>query len=323
MDYRKFLGAVTEAVLPYLGGAKVDAPGRRYRLAAPPAAPGWYRFALEGRKARALGPAEPEGLGALPQRRGHFVSGRLFSDGAPTARVHLAPAEELRPFALISARQWASGEWLYGGQELETEAEEAVRRTLEDEGSIAWHKGVPASLRAAYAWALIERSAARLHVPATLAEVRPRLLEIAQGGRPAAEVALRALAAERQLAQRELAELAERRRTELAAAELEAARVARRAAGPANAQERVEAALAGAGAELRSCWPAGKGQLEVIFTFLDERFGAIVDEDTLQVLDSGICLGHPPSDRLLTLDSLPAVIREAVRTDQLVILRHV
>ena len=63
-------------------------------------------------------------------------------------------------------------------------------------------------------------------------------------------------------------------------------------------------------------------QLEVVFEFRDTRFVALVDEATLQVIDSGICLGHPPRDDLLTLDSLPGVIAEAMDTDALVILRH-
>ena len=63
-------------------------------------------------------------------------------------------------------------------------------------------------------------------------------------------------------------------------------------------------------------------QLEVIFTFMNERFISLVDAATLQVIDSGICLGHPPADEELTLESLPSVIREAIDTDALVILRH-
>ena len=62
-------------------------------------------------------------------------------------------------------------------------------------------------------------------------------------------------------------------------------------------------------------------QLEVVFRFQDQRFISLVDANTMQVIDSGICLGHPPRDELLTLDSLPAVIQEAIDTGALVILR--
>ena len=67
----------------------------------------------------------------------------------------------------------------------------------------------------------------------------------------------------------------------------------------------------------------GEQRLEVLFRFMDERFIALIDPGTLQVLDSGICLGHPASDKLLTLESLPSVIKEAIDTDSLVILRSV
>lgn len=80
-------------------------------------------------------------------------------------------------------------------------------------------------------------------------------------------------------------------------------------------------ALEKAGAQFESCRHLGRNQLEVIFGFMDERFISIVDATTLQVIDSGICLGHPPRDDLVTLDSLCGVIREAIETGRLVILR--
>lgn len=85
---------------------------------------------------------------------------------------------------------------------------------------------------------------------------------------------------------------------------------------------RAELALEAAGARMRSARMLGNGNLEVIFTFMDERFISVVNMATLQVVDSGICLGHPPSDNLVTLESLPSVIKEAIDTDRLVILRH-
>jgi hypothetical protein len=87
------------------------------------------------------------------------------------------------------------------------------------------------------------------------------------------------------------------------------------------AEDRATEALEKAGATLESSRHVREHELEVVFSFMGERFISLVDEDTLQVLDSGICLGHPPADEQLTLDSLPAVIREAIETDRLVILR--
>ena len=61
-------------------------------------------------------------------------------------------------------------------------------------------------------------------------------------------------------------------------------------------------------------WLAGN-QIEVRYDLDGERFVSIVDVDSLQVVDAGICLSG--SDRELTLESLPSVIREAMRTGRL------
>jgi hypothetical protein len=53
---------------------------------------------------------------------------------------------------------------------------------------------------------------------------------------------------------------------------------------------------------------------------MDERFISIVDADSLQVVDAGVCLAG--ADSKVTLESLPSVIREAIDTDVLVITRH-
>ena len=64
------------------------------------------------------------------------------------------------------------------------------------------------------------------------------------------------------------------------------------------------------------------GGLNVLGSFMNERFISLVEPATLRIIDSGICLGHPPRDDLITLESLPSVIREAIDDDLLVILRH-
>jgi len=76
-----------------------------------------------------------------------------------------------------------------------------------------------------------------------------------------------------------------------------------------------------AGATLETLRRLGRDQLEIVFQYKGERFISIVDAATLQVIDSGICLGHPPRDDLVTLESLIGVIQEAMDTGALVILR--
>ena len=330
MDYRKFLGKEEERVLPYLGGAFLHAADRRLRLATEPPAPGWYRFRVKGREATPLGPADPEALETLPSVRGHLVGERLVREGSIAQHVHFLPEEEPPRLSPCRARRWHSGELVFDSLDFESEAEEAVRRALEEDASLAAVKGVPATLRAAFAYAVLEAQSRRLGIPAAPAELRPHLGAVAEQGRPEAERALRALAAERVLAAREMAELrmrrdiADRARQHVeaqAAPHVEQAGRPRRG-GEADALARAELALEAAGARMRSARVLGNGNLEVIFTFMDERFISVVSMATLQVVDSGICLGHPPSDRLVTLESLPSVIKEAIDTGRLVILRH-
>jgi hypothetical protein len=329
VDYRKFLGKEEERVLPYLGGAFLHAADRRLRLATEPAAPGWYRFRIKGREATPLGPADPEALEALPSVRGHLVGERLVREGSIAERLHFLPEEEPPRFTPCRARRWHSGELLFEMLDFESEAEEAARRALEEDASLAQIKGVPATLRAAFAYAVLEAESRRLGIPAAAAELRPHLSRVAELGKPEAEQALRALAAERALAEREMLEL--RMRRDLAARARQAVeqqaqrgqQVARPRRGwEGDAMARAELALEAAGARMRSARVLGDGNLEVIFTFMDERFISVVNLATLQVVDSGICLGHPPSDKLVTLESLPSVIKEAIDTDRLVILRH-
>jgi len=329
LDYRKFLGKEEERVLPYLGGAFLHAADRRLRLATEPAVPGWYRFRIKGREATPLGPAEPEALDLLPSVRGHLVGERLVREGAIAERVHFLPEEEPPQLSPCRARRWHSGELLFETLDFESEAEEAVRRALEEDAALAQVKGVPATLRSAFAYAVLEEESRRLGIPAAPAELRPHLGQVAEQGRTEAERALRALAAERVLAQREMMELNQRRQVvALAQQAVEAQeRLAvqggrQRRGGEADAVARAELALEAAGARMRSARGLGNGNLEVIFTFMNERFISVVNMATLQVVDSGICLGHPPRDELVTLESLPSVIKEAIDTDRLVILRH-
>lgn len=329
MDYRKFLGKEEERVLPYFGGPFLFAPDRRLRLASEPAAPGWYRFRIKGREATPLEPTEPQAMEALPTVRGHLVGERLVREGSVAERLHFLPAEEPPLLTPCRARRWHSGELLFETLDFESEAEESVRRALEDGTSLAQIKGVPATLRAAFAYEMLEAVGRRLGIPAAPAELRPHLAQVAELGRPEAERILRALAAERVLAEREMREL--RRRREVAALARQVAEAQQRhwerggrlrRGGAADAVARAELALEAAGAQLRSSRALGDGNLEVIFTFMNERFISVVRADTLQVVDSGICLGHPPRDDLVTLESLPSVIKEAMDTGRLVILRH-
>ena len=333
VDYRRFLAKEASMVLPYFGGGTVDAPDRRLRVAEPFEPIGWYRFTVKGRVATKTDAAERPDLSALPVVRGHFVDGRLVHAGAVAELLQLLPSDEPAALALIRARRWPSGELLFDELEFETEVEGQVREALASDVGLSTVKAVPSTLRAAYAYSVAAKVSRRLQIAASAAELKPHIPSIAEAGVVAAEAALAALHAEREQARTEMAELERRRQAQLAAQEMKEARDGRmqraqvlRVNDPAAFRRQVtEAAtdaLAAAGAALETSRMLANHQIEVVFRYMGERFISVADAATLRVIDSGICLGHPPRDGLVTLDSLPSVIREAIDTGRLVILRH-
>ncbi|MDP3155583.1 MAG: hypothetical protein Q8N23_23125 [Archangium sp.] len=324
VDYRKFLGKADTLIAPWFGGPSIDAPGRRLKLSLPPPRPGWYRFELKGRIATAKEAADPPDVSSLPKVRGFLWRDRLVTDNAKAEPLHLLPEEEPARFSPITARRWHGATLLFDALDFESEAEGAVREALATGAALHALKSIPAPLRAAYGFALAEQTARRLAVPVAAAEIRAHVGRIADGGVAQAEAVIRDLIAERAQTEREMAELRARLTAAQLRAELEHARQQRiqeRQNRRETPEDRVWQALEKAGARFESSRHVRADQLEVVFGFMGERFISLVDEDTLQVLDSGICLGHPPADKLITLDSLPAVIKEAIETDRLVILR--
>lgn len=300
MDYRKFLSKPTAETLAYLGGAHVVAASRRYRVADPPDAPGWWAFEISGRNARPIEPVDPPDLSALPKVTGHLHNEHLFVPGARSHLVNLLPADQPPLFALCTARRWHSGDLLFDVLEFETEAEEEARRAFEDRGNLAQVSGVPATLRAAFGYAVAHRVAEQHQVFLNPLELHRNLLEIAERGHEVAQ----------QMVDRVLAVRAERtERARQREANRRARELARDPVG------RAQRALHAAGADLLGIRALADNQLEVRYRFDGERFRTIVAADTLQVIDAGFCLAG--ADAELTLDSLPSAIREAIETSQL------
>lgn len=79
-------------------------------------------------------------------------------------------------------------------------------------------------------------------------------------------------------------------------------------------------ALAVAGAHVLFGRALTATEIEVAFDFLGHRFVSVADAETLRVLDAGVCLAG--EDELVTLESLPAVLRQAIDEHVLVITRH-
>lgn len=317
MDFRKFLKTDEARVLPYFGGTRVDDASRRYAVDVQQP-PGWYRFSFKGRVATIVDNADAIDLEGLEAVRGHFAHGWLFSGGRQLARVELVPAEEPALLSPVIARRWHSGDLVFDALEFESEAEDTVRQALEDVRGIDEIKGVAASLRAAFAFALVTGVGRALDIAVSPREIAGAILELASGGR--------------EVATSLLLDLEERRRLErvrVQAWDAAEGRVVQprsgwqRPRGAADAGtpiDRATRALDAAGADLVGSRSLGNGMLEVTYRFMGERFISVVDEVSLQVIDAGICLSG--SDREVTLESLPSVIREGFDTAQLNITRR-
>jgi hypothetical protein len=336
VDYTKFLGQKEHVVLAYLGGAYVFGKDRRLRVDAPvdarPAL-GFHRFEVSGRKARALERADAAGsaeLRDLPKVRGHFVAGWLVHGAGIAAldRLALLPEEEPAPFAVTRARRWHSGEYVFESLDFDTEAEDEARLRLEQNRALGDLKGVPATLRRAYGIALALATAARQHLPLSVREAAPHATRIADEGEPAARELMVVIDRERREAEERARIRAIVQGAALAAGGSALGRSGRvggagrggAAPTPENAAERAENALDGAHARMLGSRRLSPLQIEVTWEFMGERFISVVDATTLQVYDSGVCLAG--EDDLVTLDSLPGVIREAIETDRLVITRR-
>lgn len=319
MDYKAFLKKDETLVLPYFGGTRVDSADRRLRVEATETPPGWWLFAVEGRRAVPREPATQPDLAKLPAVRGHWANGWVVSDGRTLARISFPPDDEPAPLARVVARRWYSGDLLFDTTEFEDDAEIAAREALEQRRGIANVKGIVPSLRAAFAYALGMEVARELRVDVSMRELTPRVMAIADGGRDAAAQAFTALVEERVRAEAEARRRAEeaQRASRLGKA-VAGARVVKKARSPV---ERVDEALEAAGARmLRVRWIARREQLDVTWEVDGTRILTLVDPESLQVLDPGLCLSG--AHRVLTLDAMPSVVREAIEEDHLNITRR-
>ena len=118
--------------------------------------------------------------------------------------------------------------------------------------------------------------------------------------------------------QRALAREAERRAREEQARQERAAELAR---WQETLEGRISLALSHTGAQLISWRRNGERQAAVRYGLGRQRFECIIDTGSLQILDAGICLSG--ADEELNLSSLPSAVREAIRSGQLHVFRHV
>ena len=117
--------------------------------------------------------------------------------------------------------------------------------------------------------------------------------------------------------QRELAREAERRAREEVEREKQAVELAR---WQETLEGRISLALSHTGAELVNWRRNGQRQAVVRYRVAGRRFECVIDTESLQIIDAGICLSG--TDEELNLSSLPSAVREAIESGQLHIYRN-
>ncbi len=319
MDYKAFLKPTEPLVLPYFGGARVDAADRRFAVQRDEKTTlenGWWRFAISGRRAVPQEPAEAVDLGSLPAIRGHWVDGWVVVNGRELGRIALPPGDEPQPLARVTARRWYSGDLLFDTLDFDDDAEVAARLALEERRPLlACVKGVVPSLRAAFGYALGVAAAQQMKIEISVRELTPIVVEIADGGMTVVQQLFDDLVQQRIRMEQLLRERA-------AHAKLtHAARTAKPIHHRGDPYTLCDQTLDAANARLVAFRRiASNTQFEVTYTVDGERIISTVAADTLQVLDPGVCLDG--AHRVLTLDAMPSVIREAIEENHLNITRR-
>ena len=268
---------------------------------------GWHEFAVAGsKKATWLAAADVDAFTAMPpdaeRRTGYMIGDRMLPDGVAvtldpdrvleqSVRVHVVEPG-LPRFARGAAARWEDDRWIWVGQEFPLGPEADVTEAWQDRMDSVDHvPGVPPALDLAFRWqrhlrAEAARRREQLAVERAAEEARRRFQEAVGTGEGRRE-------------------LARRGNFELAAG----------------------AALEISGAELLDHRESmNEGERVVQFRFEGRRFECVVDRLTLRIVDAGICLVDYESDirgdARFTLESLPAVIKEAIDIGALHVYRH-
>jgi hypothetical protein len=337
MGWADLLSVDAEVTLPWIGGHSIVGRGRKWKLSGTlPPELGWHRFSVDGgRRARWLGEGMPdpdfaEGRATV---RGYLLGDRMVPDGSAvrpdpwrafeqTEQVWLVEGG-LERFARILAVR-SDGRLIYLRQEFPAGPELEVIEAWQDRRESIDHiPGVTPALQLAFQWLLHQRN---------LAAERIRIQELL--AQRAAEEAARAerrrqAIAAADAAARQRAEILARHRQTRPSRPPRSARPPRAAARRTTGMESVlEAALSVSGSELLDYRPDyNADQLIVQFRFRRRRFECVVNSQTLQIVDAGICLRDSATgergDTRFTLESLPAVIGAAMDQGVLHVFRHV
>jgi hypothetical protein len=315
MVWRDLLDHDENIIAPWLGGRSLRTFSRAWEIKGRlPPSYGWYIFNLSGRKARwndgVILPAEPPVGSLRGLTAGYLVGDRLIADDVSVelgARNLASVGEKvwlidpgLDRFTRITAgRFYDDGPLIYEGPGFPLGPEDEVLQAfLDQKDSVDDIHGVVPALEMAFRFESWIR-----------AEAEKRRQEELERQRLEAEI--RAREERRQRIIQELGDSAGRR--ELSVTDFE---------------EAARAALRVGGAEFLDYRRSPQRNERIVrFRLENRRFECTCDVRTLRIIEAGICLTDERSgrrdDHLLTLESLPSSIREAMRAGVLVVFRHV
>ncbi len=314
LSWKEFLQETEERkppeILPWLGELTLRSAEREWAFPwhKIPHQYGWYAFRTTSRHVKEFNPAPPNTAKLQNEVRGYLVGDHVVQDGARvdpdplkvgecSEKVFLIE-EGLDRFARICAgRIYPGGPLVYKNLEMPLGIEDAVLEAFLDQRTCVDHiKGVPPALDAAFRMETYRREQA---------EKRRLLLE----QKRKEEEERRAREEKRQALVRQLGDGEGRR---------EMARV--------DFDQAARAALRVGGADFLDAKPVRRGEWAVKYRVDGQRLECICNE-RLSVIDAGVCLTDHDTDEkgdtLLTLESIPSVIRQAIRERKLVIWRHV
>lgn len=311
MGWRDLIAKGNESVTaPWLGGKVLHLHDRSYNITgALPREHGWYTFKVEGRTVKSPVPSDPVPEDLMYPVRGYLIGDRIVSDHVRVGndpkdivkvsqQVHLL-SEDLDRFARISAGFiYEGGPCIYKGLEMPLGPEEEVLQAYLDRSkSVSEVKGVTPSLDAAFRMETWQRE-----------EADRRREELER---------IRKEEEERRAREEKRRQLVEK----LGDAH------GRREMAKHDFGEAARAALAVGGAELLDHRKYQRRNEWVVRYRLDGRRFECICDNNLGIVDAGICLvDHDTGekgDTYFTLESLPAVVRQAEREARLVVFRHI
>jgi len=314
MSWKELLSKTKQEVLPWFGLSTIHNAYRSWTLVGDsPLEHGWYKFDVTAGRAATLASPEPqpgnlEWADGQQKIKGYVVGGRFIPDGRRVITDPSKLVQQTQPlyciepglerFARATAVLDRHTYLVFMQQEFPEAADEEVTIAYrERRSSLKGIKGVTPALDLAFRWMTHQRN---------VVEERRRQLEL--------------------LREEEEKKIAEAERYQKLLKESGSA-VGRRAIAEQDFETAAREALNISGATLLDARPSkNRGEMVVQYRFDHRGLECVVDAKTLRVIDAGICLTDEytgeKGDARFTLESLPGVVREAIRAGSLVVWRH-